>query len=95
MQGDPAGGEGFFFGAIGEESEVSNADKGFRDYVEEESSDKFIGGKSNGFVLIAITSIFIVKGNFSVIVFDDSVIGDGHTMGVAAKVIEDLIWTRE
>ncbi len=57
--------------------------------VEQEAADEFVGLKGDCLFSVAILSISITHGNFSVRDFNDAVIGESDAVGVTAEVIED------
>ncbi len=57
--------------------------------------DEFFG--IEGLCLFAVTVFAIPKAEDNLAVFDgkDTVIGQGHPMGIASQVIEDFFWRGE
>ena len=63
--------------------------------MKQEATDKFLGIKEEGLCLITVFAISVAQGDLSVFDSEDAVIGQSHTMGVAAEVIEDSLWRAE
>jgi hypothetical protein len=63
---------------------VTDAHKAIEKHMEQEATDKFLALRATVF-LIPILAIFIAHGDLAVF---DAVIGEHHTVGVAAEVIE-------
>ena len=68
---------------------MANLDETFRQYVQEETADKFLGGDSNG--------ITILGGEADAVVVDanESAVGDADPVGISAEVVENLLWATE
>ena len=63
--------------------------------MEQEAADELLGVEGLGFEPIFVFSIPISEGDLTVFGAEDAVVGDSYSMGVAAQVIEDLLWGGE
>src|SRR6516164_8577995 len=81
--------------AIAEESVVANALEPAGQNVQEESPDELICREGHGLLLIVVA--IISPGEFHLAAFDveDPMIGDGHPVGIAADVVDHLLWSGE
>ena len=68
---------------------MANLDETFRQYVQEETADKFLWGDGNG--------ITILGGEADAVVVDanESAVGDADPVGISAEVVENLLWATE
>ena len=82
-------------GPVGEKAEVTHSHEAFWQNVKQEAVDKFLGGESHGFEPIFVFSIPVSEGDLTVFHAEDAVVGDSYSVGVAAQVIEDLLWGSE
>ena len=69
---------------VGEEAKVSNADKAFGKHMQEETAQELIQGKGHQLLFIVVSGVAPLKGNFVLDERNESMIGDGDAMGVAA-----------
>lgn len=60
-------------------------------YMKKEPPDKFIGLQRHGFLTVPVGIISPEKRNMAVPDSDDTVIADGDSMGIPAKVLKDPI----
>ena len=63
--------------------------------MQQETANEFVGFQCHGFLLVAMPIIFPVKSHLAILDVEQSVVGDGHAMGIAAQVVEDLFGTTE
>src|SRR4051794_6731218 len=63
--------------------------------MEQKSSDELVGGQGHRFGLIVMPIVLPLKSNLIVVDCEQSVIGDGHAMRIAAYVIQHLLWSGE
>ena len=54
-----------------------------------------MGLELHEFTLILVFSIAVSEGDFSVMDRADAIIGERHTVGVAAEVVEDMVGRTE
>ena len=79
-------------GSVSEKAEVTDAHEVLEQDVEEETADELLGIESDRLFSVPVLSISIAQGDFSILDFEDTVIGESHAMSVAAEVIEDGLW---
>jgi len=72
---------------------MSNADERLRQNVQQESSDELLGREGHFAFLVAMSIVPPTKSDVIAVKRNQSLIGDGHTMGVTAKVTENLFRT--
>lgn len=58
--------------------------------MQHKSAYKFISGQGHDFCLIIVAVIAPFKRDLTVITSDDTMIGDGYSMRICAKVFDDL-----
>jgi hypothetical protein len=81
--------------AIGQEAVVANALEALGQDMEQESTDELFGIQVHGFDLTAMAIVFPVELNPAIIDADQAMVGNGYAMGVAADIIEHLLWSGE
>jgi hypothetical protein len=54
------------FGSVGQKAEVTHAHEAFGDHVEQEAADKFGGLEGHGLFSVAVFSVPVTEGDFSV-----------------------------
>ena len=59
-----------------------------RQHVQQESPDELRGGQGHDLNPVMVASIPILKADRSIVDRQDSVIADGHAMGVAAEIFQ-------
>ena len=77
-----------FFRTVGQKAEVADAHEPIRQDMEQKAADKLLGIEGHGLFAIAIFSISIAQGDFSLIAGEDAIIRQRHAVGVAAEIIE-------
>jgi len=73
---------------------MANADKTFGQDMKQKAPHEFGDMEEHGLVN-SIPIISVAEGNARVFQFDDPVIGDGHAMGVASEIIQNVFWRAE
>jgi hypothetical protein len=81
--------------AVGEEAEVADADQAFGQQVQQEASQKLIGGNGHDLVLAAMGIVSPAEGDAMVLESHEAMVGDGDAMGVAGQVVENMFGTAE
>jgi hypothetical protein len=81
--------------AVAQETVVANALEPVRQHMEQKPADKFVGGQGHRFVLAAMAIILPLEADLIVLDIEEAVVGDGHAVGVAAHVVEDLLRSSE
>ena len=63
--------------------------------MQEEPANKFIRRERHDFLPVSVSIIPPLEGNASVMLTEDTIVGDSDAMGIAAKVIHHLLRTAE
>ena len=84
--------ESLLLGTVGQKAEVADAHEAFGQHVKQESANKFLDINNPGLLLVSVSAIPVAESNLSVLDFDDAVIGQSYSVGIAAEVIEDFLW---
>jgi len=79
---------------VGEQAVVSDAHESRRQDVEQEAAEEFLDVESHE-ALRALRTIVATKGHGVVIEGDESVIGDGHAVGIPSQVAQHLSRSRK
>jgi hypothetical protein len=87
--------ESVFLDAVGQKAEVTDAREAIGEDMEQKAANKLLGIQRHRFFSISVWSIPVAQGHFAVVNFKDTVVGQSHTMGVAAEVIEHSLWRAE
>ena len=83
------------FAAVGKKTVMPDAHEGIREHVKKEPADELISVYRQLLALVAISTISIPKGDQIIFGFHYSMVGDGDTMSVAAKVVQHLLGIAE
>ncbi len=75
---------------IGKEAEVSDADETLWKQMKEEATQKFVGRKCHGTASVAVGAVSPAECDVSICKRNQAVVGNGHSVGVAAEVTEDM-----
>ena len=81
----------FFSVAVAEEAVVANALEAVGQDMKQEAADEFVPGQGHGFLLAAVAIVLVAELHLAVFDGEQTIIGDGYAMGIAAHVIEDLL----
>jgi hypothetical protein len=81
--------ERLFFGAIGQETEVTDAHETIRQDVEQKALDKLVGVENRCLFPIAVLAIAIAQSDLAMIDREDPIIGKRHAVSVAAEIVEN------
>jgi hypothetical protein len=81
--------------AVGEQSEVADADQAFRQHVKQISAQELIGGNGHDLVLAAVGIVLPTERDAMVFEGHQALVGDGDAMGVAGQVVENMVGTTE
>jgi hypothetical protein len=79
----------------GHKPEVANADEPGGKYVEEEAAQELLHRQSHQALLVVVFGVSPAEGDLVVLKGNQTMIGDGHTVGVAAEITENLLGTTE
>ena len=80
---------------VGHGAEIANADEAFRQHMQEETPDELVGSECHFAFRVGVAVIPPVKPDLVVIKRNQSMIGDGDPVGVAAQVTEHLFGPTE
>src|SRR5258708_11545483 len=65
--------------------------KALGQHMEEEAADKLIGRQGQGFLLTVIAVVLVAELDLAVFDGEQTIIGDGHAVGIAAHIVEYLL----
>src|SRR6266853_4854003 len=74
--------------AIGQKAEVTDAHEPRGKHVEQEAPDEFPGIEGHGFLAAVVLAVPVEKSHAVVFDRQDSVIGDGDAVGIAAQILQ-------
>ena len=57
--------------------------------MEQKASDKLLGVENDGLFTIAIFAIAVAQSDLALVDGEDAIVGERHTVGVAAKIVEN------
>jgi len=80
---------------MGHKAEVANADEAGGKHVEEEAAQELLHPQSHQALLVTVPGVSPAEGDLVVLEGGQTVIGDGHAVGVAAEITENLLGTAE
>ena len=80
---------------MGQEAEVPDAHEAFRKHVQQESAQELIEREGHQSLLVFMSGVAPVKGDLLTSQRDESMVGDGHAMGVTAQIVEHMFWAPE
>jgi hypothetical protein len=75
---------------VGEKAEVADAHEAAREQVEQEAPQELIDGQSHQTFLVAVSGVSPAEGDVAVVKSDQSVVGNGDTMGVGAEIAQHM-----
>ena len=78
------------FVPVGEEAVVPETHEAAGEHMPEEAADTFVGVECHGLSPIALTTVPVGKADPPIADIKDAVIRDGHTMGIAADIVQDM-----
>ncbi|HMH07922.1 MAG TPA: hypothetical protein VK579_14675 [Terriglobales bacterium] len=81
--------------AVGEEAEVADADEALGEQVNEEAAQELIAREGHHFLLIVVGRVTPAKGNLAVRQSDESVVGDGDAVSIAAEILQHVLGSAE
>ena len=87
----PADGQVGGLGAVGQKTEVADAHEARGQHVEEETPDELLGAEGAFPEDVAGGAITVSEGDLPAGHLSQAVVGDGHPVGVAGQVVEDLL----
>lgn len=81
--------------AIGQESEGTDTDKAAGKNVQQETSQELLRGERHHPLLITVGIIFPAEGNLVALEGHQTVVSNGHPMGVAGEIAQHMMGTAE
>ena len=81
--------------AVGEESEVADANQAAGQNVKQEAAQELMGGNSHDLLLAAVGIVSPAEGDAIVFEGHEPMVGDGDAMGVAGQVVENMFGAAE
>jgi hypothetical protein len=81
--------------AVGEESEVANANQSLGQNVDEETSQELMGGNGHDLLLAAVGIVSPAERDAIVFEGHEAMVGDGDAVGVAGQVVENMFGAAE
>ena len=80
---------------VGHEAKVPDADKTFREHMNQEPANKLFGGNSHRALYVSVSIVPPAERDGVAVEGEQSMIGDGDAMGIAAEVTQHLLGTTE
>ena len=71
---------------VGEEAEVADAHEAAWQQVEQEAAQELVEGQSQEPLLVGVGGVSPTEGDVALLEGDESTVGDGDAMGVAAEI---------
>src|SRR5215510_12992441 len=60
--------------------------------MQQKAAHELLGRQRHEFVFVVVTIVTPAKGDRSVVDGDQAMIRDRHAMGIAAEIVQDLVW---
>jgi len=76
---------------MAEKAVVADALEAVGQHMEQETANEFVGLQGHDFLPVVITVILPEEGDRAVLHVEQAVVGNGHAVGIAAQVVEDLL----
>ena len=80
---------------VGQEAEVPQPVEAARRDVQHQPPQEFHSIERQGAQAVATLVVLVAKGHLAVIQRYEPVVGDGHTVGIAGQVLEDVLGIRD
>ncbi len=80
---------------MGDKAEVPDAQEAWGQEVDQKAAQELLDRKGHQALLVAVSRVSPAKGDLVVGQGGEAVIGDGHPMGVAAEIVENMLRTTE
>ena len=81
--------------AVGQKAEVTDAHESFGEQVQQEAAQELVDREGQQLLLVVVGGIAPAKSDLAVGKGDQAMVGDGHTMGVAAQILQHILGTTE
>ena len=76
---------------MGEETEVADAHEAWGKDVEEKASQELLHRQGHEAWLVSVGGVSPAEGDLVTGQRDEAMVGDGHAMGVATQIVEDIL----
>jgi hypothetical protein len=80
---------------MSEEAEVADAHEAGRKHVKQKASQELVHGQGHEALLVVVGGVSPAEGDLVTGEGNETMVGDGHTMGVSAQVVEDVLGAPE
>jgi hypothetical protein len=80
---------------VGQKAEMTDADEAWGKHVEQEAAQELLHRQGHQTLLVTMRGVSPAKGDLAALEGDQAVIGDGHAVGVAAKITENIFGATE
>src|ERR1700734_2034949 len=81
--------------SVGQEAGVADPAEAVGDNMEQEATDEFVCVERHHLRFVGLSIVFPAEPDLSIVDFDEAAVGDGHSMSVAAEIVDHLLWTAE
>src|SRR5208283_5062419 len=81
--------------SVGQKAEMTDADETRGKHAEQEAAQELLDRQGHQALLVAVRGVSPAKGELPVLEGDQAVIGDGHAVGVAAEITENVLGPTE
>ena len=81
--------------AIGQKAEVADADEAFGEYVQQEATQELVEREGEQLLFIVVSGIPPAKNDLAIAEGDETMVGDGYAMGVAAQILQHIVGATE
>jgi hypothetical protein len=81
--------------SVGEETEVADAHETAGEQMEQEAAQELFDGQSHDPLLVTVGGVAPAKGYVALGKSDQSVVGNGDTMGVGTEIAQHMFWPAE
>jgi hypothetical protein len=81
--------------AVGQKAVIADALKTRGQSVLQEAADELVGGHGHHPIFCAITIILPAEGDLAVFHSQQALVGNGHAMGIAGEVLDDVLRSAE
>jgi len=80
---------------VGQKAKVTDAHEARGKHVEQEAAQELLDRQGHQALLVAVRGVSPAEGYLSALAGDQAVIGDGHAVGVAAEITENVLGATE
>ena len=83
--------QGTCLAPVGQEADMAHALQALGHDMQEKAADKLMGCQGHGLYAMALASVAVSKVHLAVLHIADAMVGDGHTVRVAAERVEPVL----